>query len=141
MRVAQVPAHSRLAGPARLAVAVEVLTTYAGVRLRLRRSDVRAVLAALRRADGSRPAAHDAVATGRRLGRAVVRTLEVLPTDTRCLMRSLVLTRMLARRGIATRLVIAVRPGGSFAAHAWVEHDGIALLPAEAPSFEQLVTL
>jgi hypothetical protein len=56
-------------------------------------------------------------------------------------MRSLVLTGMLARRGIDTRLVISVRPGDRFAAHAWVEHDGVALLPADSPSFEQLVTL
>ena len=39
---------------------------------------------------------------GRRLGHAVARTLRVLPADSRCLMQSLVLTRLLARRGIAT---------------------------------------
>jgi hypothetical protein len=64
-----------------------------------------------------------------------------MPADSRCLMRSLVLTRLLARRGIESRLVISVRPGERFAAHAWVEHDGVALLPADAPQSERLVTL
>jgi hypothetical protein len=56
-------------------------------------------------------------------------------------MQSLVLTRLLARRGIETRLVIAVRPGERFAAHAWIEHDEVPLLPAIAPGFEELVAL
>ena len=56
-------------------------------------------------------------------------------------MQSLVLTRLLARRGVDSQLAIAVRPGESFAAHAWVEHDGEPLLPPQAPSFEQLVLL
>jgi len=77
----------------------------------------------------------------KRLGRVVTRTLAPLPADTRCLMRSLVLTRVLARRGIATRLVIGVHPGERFAAHAWVEHDGAALLPTGGSDFDELVTL
>jgi hypothetical protein len=52
-----------------------------------------------------------------------------------------VLTRLLARRGVDTQLVIAVRPGERFAAHAWIEHADEALLPAGEPHFEQLVTL
>lgn len=124
----------------RVTLAGEILRTYVGVRRSLRRHDLRQVLAELRvgappRADG------EPVDTGRRLGRAVRRTLGVLPTDSRCLMQSLVLTKVLARRGIDTRLVIAVRPGESFAAHAWVEHGDEPLLPAGAPAFEQLVTL
>ena len=123
------------------ALAVEVLATYARVRLRLRRAGLRPTLAALRAAGGTARADDDPVIAGRRLARAVVRALGPLPADTRCLMQSLVLTRMLARRGIETSLVIAVRPGGRFAAHAWVEREGVALLPPEAPSFERLVTL
>jgi hypothetical protein len=56
-------------------------------------------------------------------------------------MRSLVLTRVLARRGIDSRLVIGVHPGERFAAHAWLEHDGAALLPAGGSDFDELVTL
>jgi hypothetical protein len=61
-------------------------------------------------------------------------------------MRSLVLTALLSRRGIASTLVIGVRPGGEFGAHAWVEHEGAPLLPsgatgsAETP-FERLVVV
>lgn len=125
---------------ARLTLAAEILATYARVRWALRRHDLRTVLLGLR-SPQARGGTDEPVATGRRLGRAVRRTLALLPTDSRCLMQSLVLTKLLARRGIDTRLVIAVRPGERFAAHAWVEHGDQALLPAGAPAFEQLVTL
>jgi hypothetical protein len=125
----------------RVALAGEIVATYARVRWALRRRDVRAVLGELRNPSAVAARGEDPVADGRRLGRAVQRTLAVLPTDSRCLMQSLVLTRLLARRGIDTRLVIAVRPGERFAAHAWVEHGEAALLPAGAPAFEELVTL
>ena len=125
----------------KLRLAAEVAATYGRARWKLRRGGLRAALEALRSPSGSAPPPADGVVTGRRLARVVVRTLAVVPADSRCLMRSLVLTGMLARRGIDTRLVIAVRPGERFAAHAWVEHGGVPLLPAEAPSFEQLVTL
>lgn len=65
-----------------------------------------------------------------RLGRAVVRTLGLLPTDSRCLIRSLVLTRILTRRSIPHTLVIGVRNDPEFAAHAWVEHEGRPVLPS-----------
>jgi hypothetical protein len=130
----------RLGLRARAALAGEILTTYLGVRRSLRRHDLPRVLAELR-GSTSQGTVAEPVPTGRRLGRAVRRTLGVLPTDSRCLMQSLVLTKVLARRGIETRLVIAVRPGERFAAHAWVEHGDEPLLPAGAPAFEQLVTL
>jgi hypothetical protein len=44
-------------------------------------------------------------------------------------MQALVLSALLARRGIGSELVIGVRPGPSFAAHAWVELEG-RILPA-----------
>ena len=136
--------HERLPLRRRVTLAGEILATYAQVRWALRRHDLPAVLIGLRSstpATVSAPAGAPPVATGRRLGHAVRRTLGLLPTDSRCLMQSLVLTRLLARRGIETRLVIAVRPGARFAAHAWVEHRDEALLPAGAPAFEELVTL
>lgn len=82
-----------------------------------------------------------AVRTGLRLGSAVERTLAALPTDSRCLVRSLVLTALLSRRGIASTLVIGVRNESTFAAHAWVEHDGIPLLPAGGFGMGRLVEL
>lgn len=64
-----------------------------------------------------------------RLGRVVGKTLRLLPTDSRCLIRALVVTRMLARRGIPCTLVIGVRKESEFEAHAWVEHEGQPILP------------
>ena len=85
----------------------------------------------------------DATQDGRRLGAAVVRTLTPLPVDSRCLMRSLVLLRVLATRGVQGSLVIAVRPGEGLklAAHAWVEADGRPLLVPAGADHGRLVTL
>jgi len=50
------------------------------------------------------------------------------PLDCTCLHRSLVLCWLLARRGVASQLRIGVRQDeNGFAAHAWVEVDGIPL--------------
>jgi hypothetical protein len=135
------PRDAQLAIGRKLALACEIAASYARARVNLRRGGIRGALAALRAVPPSAGGAGDPVQTGRRLGRAVARTLAVLPADSRCLMRSLVLTELLARRGIDSRLVIAVRPGEQFAAHAWIEHDGTPLLPPEAQQFEELVTL
>jgi hypothetical protein len=128
----------------RVRLAVEVLGIYARVRwLVLRRGAVPAV-AVLRRG------LHEHVSTepdaarvvrGLRFGRAVVRVLSVLPTDSRCLMRSLVLTRMLARRGVYAKVVIGVRPEPSFGAHAWVEVDGQPLLPTGESTYHRLLEI
>jgi hypothetical protein len=49
-----------------------------------------------------------------------------------CLTRSLVLCWMLRRRGLGAHLRIGVaRPGGRFAAHAWVEHAGLPLTESQ----------
>jgi hypothetical protein len=58
-----------------------------------------------------------------------------------CLSQSLVLTRLLAARGLESRLVIGVVPGERFAAHAWVEHEGAPLLPPGTGEFQELVQL
>jgi hypothetical protein len=139
---------SRLAGASRLplgervGLAWEIVTTYALARRRLRRDGLRPALAALR--EGAAASASDereAIEVGRRLGRAVGRTLGPLPADSRCLMTSLVLTRLLARRGIASDLVISVRPGETLAAHAWLERDGVPLLAPDVPEAGRLTTL
>ncbi len=49
-------------------------------------------------------------------------------TRFKCLVRSLTLSRVLARRGIATSVQIGVRPGDrELLAHAWVEWNGRVL--------------
>lgn len=122
-----------LAAPSKLRLVVEILLTYARVRWSLMRSDVPATVAELR-ACAAGPAEDDGdlvAVNGWRLGRAVMRTLRLLPTDSRCLVRSLVLTRLLARRGISSSLVIGVRTDHGFEAHAWVEYAGRPVLPDE----------
>jgi hypothetical protein len=64
-----------------------------------------------------------------------------MPGDTRCLARSLVLTRLLAQRRIPAKLVIGVRAAPDFLAHAWVEYDGTPVLSPGDGSFSRLVEL
>ena len=53
-----------------------------------------------------------------------------------------VLAELLARRGIDSRVVIGVKPGPSFGAHAWVESiDGQALLEPLAHEHHRLVEI
>jgi hypothetical protein len=121
-------------------LAIEVLATYVRVR---RRNDVRAVLRQLRDAPLARvPPRSAAEADGAHLARATVRVLRHLPGDTRCLNRSLVLSALLARRGVGSRLVVAVStPAAHFGAHAWVEVAGRPLLRPGAPGDARLAEL
>jgi hypothetical protein len=64
-----------------------------------------------------------------------------MPGDTRCLARSLVLTRLLGRRGIPAKLVIGAQAAPDFLAHAWVEYDGQPVLSPGDGSFGRLVEL
>ena len=51
------------------------------------------------------------------------------PYKAKCLPRSLVLQWLLARRGVGTALRVGVRKtAGAFEAHAWLEHEGHALI-------------
>lgn len=76
-----------------------------------------------------------------RLARAVLITLRPLPGDTRCLARSLALTRVLSRRAIPSTLVIGARTEPGFLAHAWIEHAGRPLLDPGEGEFQRLVEL
>jgi hypothetical protein len=115
---------------AKAALAIEILATYVRARWLLLRCDLPATLGRLRSGeDTARPTTYDFTAV--RLSHAVTRILSALPMDAKCLVRSLVLTAVLARRGIASTVVIGVRPGDGFAAHAWVETGGRAILPHE----------
>jgi hypothetical protein len=124
----------------RARVAGEILATYVLVRWWLVRLDFPATVYAARRVRRSSHAQQDATSAALRLGIAVHRTLHRMPLDTRCLVRSLVLTRLLARRGIASTFVIGVRAKPEFAAHAWLERDGVALLPT-GPEFHSITEL
>jgi hypothetical protein len=129
----------------RLRLAVEILLAYAQARRALRVAPIADVVARLRsRAQPAVRAAGPGVEMldeARRLGRAVTRLLALVPGDTRCLARSLVLTRLLARRGIPAKLVIGARARPQFLAHAWVEHAGDPVLAPGDDTFGRLVEL
>lgn len=133
------PAYWELIKPISLAAKVrlfgEIVVTYVRVRWLLRRRQIRDVIALLRAVPvDRRDTADDPMAekyTGFRLGRAVGRTLGVIPGDSRCLVRSLVLTQLLARRGIESTFVIGVSSVSDFQSHAWVESEGVPLLSPE----------
>jgi Transglutaminase-like superfamily len=122
------PSDGRLSIRDRASLVGEVLVTYAMVRWQVRRHDLPAAVAVLRsRRERARRGPLDR--DERRLAGAAVRVLATIPGDSRCLMRSLVVLTMLARRGVDVRLVLAARPSPTFAAHAWVERNGDPLLP------------
>jgi hypothetical protein len=129
----------RLPPRAKALLGLEIVGTYLQVRAALRRRDVRAVVQQARAADT--PVLRHPELTAARLAAAVRRTLASAPPRSRCLVQSLVLTRLLARRGIESSLVIAVSPGRQFAAHAWVESGGVVLLPPADSPFRTLVRL
>lgn len=116
----------------RLLLAVEILISYVPLAWALRRRSLPVTLGLARSPRGRRIAVpsdqeHELAL---RLGHIVGFVLEWSPFDSRCLIRSLVLVRMLARRSIGdAQLVIGTSVDGGFAAHAWVEHDGEPLLP------------
>ncbi len=126
-------------------LAAEIVLAYVRVRTHIRREKLPVLLAALR--DGVRdPGTPAWEAAGEhvravRIARPVLRVLPRLPGDTRCLTQSLVLTALLARRGIGSTLVIAVAPADELIAHAWVEHGGVPLLPPGGQELARLVEL
>jgi len=120
----------------------EIVATYARARWTLRRTDLPTTLARLRsRSAGVRRNGGEAREESLRLARTTYRALARLPADSRCLMRSLVVTGMLERRGVPAKLVVAARVDGGFGAHAWVEVDGRALLDEADEPFKRLVEL
>ena len=79
----------------KLRLAAEIVVEYVRAGRDLRRHGLRAALAAVPRpSERDDPAEH---ATSVRMGRAVDRTLSCLPSDPRCLIRAIVLARVLAR--------------------------------------------
>jgi hypothetical protein len=145
------PSERPLGHAARVQLALEILGAYLLARRALRRAPIASVLAALRSprrgtrtgdiGDLHTQAPAVVLVRARRLGRAVSRTLAPLPGDTRCLVRSLVLVRLLARRGVPAKLVIGARTAPDFLAHAWVEYAGDPVLSPGDGSFGRLVEL
>jgi len=125
----------------KLALVLEVLAVYARAWLLLRRRDVRTALALLRASRGDGYGRIQTYAGAARLGQIVSRLLASTPARSRCLMISVVLSTMLARRGVDSSIVIGVRSGSPFGAHAWAELEGHPLTPAGDSEFERLVTL
>lgn len=125
----------------RARLGAEILLAYAVARRALRRAPIEVAVARMR--DGADPVRDPtaAVAESRRLAAAVGRTLHLAPGDTRCLVRSLVMTRLLARRRVATTLVIGARTDPEFLAHAWVEQAGRPVLPPGDEGFRRLVEI
>ncbi len=132
----------------KLRLGAEVLATNCAVRWWMRGQRIEDLVAKLREGQGRGPSplpgdpSNEAAQRlgALRLGRAVSRTVRLLPTDSRCLVRSLVLMRLLGRRGVPSSLVIGVVSEPQFAAHAWVEHGGAPLL-SPGTGFERLVEI
>jgi hypothetical protein len=135
-------AVARLSLADKAALIAEVMRTYCLVRWNLHRVELEPLVERLRTAKptAGRPLSEEAAERhATRLGYVVGRMLRVVPTDAPCLVQSLVLTSLLAARGIPGQLVIGVTIE-PFAAHAWVEHKGHPLLPTEAV-YRRLVEL
>jgi hypothetical protein len=135
----------RLTPSDRASLTFEVVVTYLRVRWLMRRDDAERAVKALRAHASASQLTFDAEPVSEyvaawRLSRAVRKVLTRLPGDSRCLFKSLTLMCMLERRGIHQMVVIAVRPQ-PFAAHAWVEVDGHAVLPDADPGYERLMEL
>jgi hypothetical protein len=128
----------------KVTLALEILGSYARLRWRLTRRKLPDVLESIRLPLEAQRLERDELGdqlAGVRLGRAVGRTLGGVPADAPCLVRSLVLIDMLARRGIEASFVIGVRTGPEFEAHAWVEKGGLPLLPPNDAEYQRLVEL
>lgn len=125
----------------RVRLIAEISSLYALTRWSLRRNDLPATVQKLR-ARGERLAARPApVDDPKRLVGITISVLTRVPADSRCLIRSLVVLGLLARRGVETRLVIGVNLDAGFTAHAWVERRGVALLSPESFGHGRLLTL
>jgi hypothetical protein len=120
----------------KIALAGEIVSSYLVIRLRMGREDLRELVRDSRRSPAEsraelEPGSAEEWLVAARLGNAVIRTLAILPTDARCLVQALVLSRLLSVRGISSTLVIGAHSKPNFAAHAWIEHEGRPVLPQE----------
>jgi hypothetical protein len=123
---------------AKVRIVGEILATYPRLYRAMRREEIREVVARIReeRVEAPEPLPR---LTRVQLGGAVVRVLGLLPTDSRCLISSLVLLALLERRGVDSTLVIGVGVEPEFAAHAWIECEGEALLPSGNGTYTRMI--
>ena len=131
----------RLPRHAKALLAAEILSVYLRVRWLMSRQDIRSIVSRIRVRPADRPAltgsgSPESRLVAIRLGSAVRRTLNMLPTDSRCLVQALVLSRLLSVRAISSTLVIGARTQPQFVAHAWVEYDGQPVLSTQG--FDEL---
>lgn len=138
--------YTRRFSPVRkLGLIVEIVVSYVRIRRQLSRRGVPETLEIVRdkRLAGRNdpPNAIGEQLAGVRLGRAVTRVCDVLPSDPSCLIRSLVLSDLLGRRRVPSALVIGVTSSPTFSAHAWVETRGVPLLPPKEEEYERLTEL
>ena len=97
-----------------------VLLPITGLALRMRGMQGVRITTPVRQSIQSHPSL-----TAAQVARLVAAAARWSPWRTPCMVRSLVLQRLLARRGIASELRFGVRKaGGQLEAHAWVEHLG-----------------
>lgn len=138
------PAHiHRLGLPERTRLGAEILSGYVRVRWLLHTLEPAEAVPRLRRYARRHPLAAETgldLVVGSRLAHAVNVTLAPLPTDVRCLFRSLTLLTIMERRDLHPKLIIGVKPK-PFAAHAWVELRGQPLLPPGGSEYQRLAEL
>lgn len=118
--------RGRIGPAARLGLALLVLYDFLRVRIGLR---TRRLPGLVDRLQGPARLRHAALEP-RRLGRIVDKTLNLGPLDPPCIVRALVLFRMLRRQGTAAELAIGLPPTPTTPdAHAWVEVAGEVVGP------------
>ena len=132
---ARAGADGPLPGVVKPLLVAEVIAVYLVMMIQMRRRGLRDIIAACRirgaaAQDGDPGSPKERQLVAQRLGGAVGQTLALLPTDSRCLIQALVLTRLLAARGISSTFIIGARSAPEFAAHAWVECEGTPALPS-----------
>ena len=138
-----VDSRERLSAMEKVSLAREIVATYRFTRGLLSSAPFPTAVAELRRLRPPAETSHEdraALLTASRIAFAVVRVLKLVPARTACLTQSIVLLAMLERRGIDSRLVIGVKATGDFGAHAWIEVNGVAVLPSADFGEGRLVT-
>lgn len=111
----------------KLALGLKIWLWAIQATIELRRRELPAYVGVIRR---SAPDGGPANLDPRRLSRAVDKTLSVGRLTPRCIVRSLVLFRLLNERGHSPQLVIGLAERAEdHRAHAWVELDGADVGP------------
>ncbi len=122
---------------AKLRLGPEILLAYCRAWWGMRREELPRVVERIR-AEHTNRKSPPSMEERRSIAGATMGLLAVLPTDSRCLVRSLTYLSLLERRGVSATLVIGVRTKPDFLAHAWVESGDEALLPSGDGEFAPL---